>query len=453
MLAKLDQLIELVEYYVWRLKKAAYQLIRSVYRKLPPGISGTLQGARFRFVRWSKRRALLASSVKFHKSSNVADISWDEFSARILSRRAVFKGIFVQENSVDWSIKLYQRPQHICSALGRAGYLVIYKIDNWSDDDVNGFREVSENVWITNRPEVDMIDGVIRSFYSTSYQLSPELLMANGKRGLMVYEYIDHIDAHISGDSIAVNQLLKLKNFAFNGGADFIIASAKELEREAVNAIGREKVFMVPNGADTAHYRAPVHLLTEINKRYSAFTEKFSNIVGYFGAIAPWLWYDVITQLVKSRPDLGFVFIGPDYNGAARSLGKSDNLIYLGEVDYQILPAYARLFDVCFIPFAPGDIARATSPLKLFEYFALEKPVVVTSDMFECVAFEEVFSGDSAKALSEAIDQAIGVKLNPEYKLRLRQLAIDNDWTERAKAMEVIFDCLPKPAPKSRVEG
>jgi hypothetical protein len=143
--------------------------------------------------------------------------------------------------------------------------------------------------------------------------------------------------------------------------------------------------------------------------------------------------------LVEARPDLGFVFIGPDCYGGVEKLPKAENVQYLGTVDYKILPAYARQFDICFIPFAPGEIAKTTLPLKLFEYFALEKPVVVTSEMFECVAFKEVFSGDSASTLSQAIDAAVQVKNDAAFKKRLAALAEENDWEARAKAMELIF--------------
>ena len=99
-------------------------------------------------------------------------------------------------------------------------------------------------------------------------------------------------------------------------------------------------------------------------------------------------------------------------------------------------------FDVCFIPFAPTEIARTTSPLKLFEYFALEKPVVVTSEMLECIAFPEVFRGDSADALSRAIDQAISYINDPVFKAKLAQLADENDWDMRAQQLEVLFQRL-----------
>lgn len=411
--------------------KPACDLAKFIFSYFPLAIRQPDQGPMLGFVRWV--RALPALST--------TDMSWESFKAQVLSQRSKYRGVFVQEYLIDWGVPLYQRPQHIASALGRLGYLVIYKTRNWLADNVDGFREVSKNVWLTNKSEVNQIEGVVRSFYSTAIS-TPELILKNGKRGLLVYEYIDHLDPQISGHSQNMRLLQTLKAFAFTGGADYIVTSARRLEAEAVEAAGRDKVILVPNGVDTRHYRKPVPESTSLPEELVSFKNKYSNIVGYFGALGPWLWYEAISKLVESRADLGFVFIGPDYNGGADRLPKAENVLSLGTVDYKILPAYARQFDVCLIPFAPGEIARTTSPLKLFEYFALEKPVVVTSDMVECVAFPEVFSGDSPNALSHAIDDAIKVKANPALKMRLARLADENDWDQRVRSMEPLFASL-----------
>lgn len=418
-------------------RRTTYSIIRYLFWKLPAGLRQALHGPRHAFVRYV--RGLPSSQVVNESNPATADFSWSEFNEKVLSKRDDYKGVFIQELVIDWNVPLYQRPQHISAALGRLGYLVIYRTDNWAGDDVNGFREVSKNVWITNRYEVEEIQGCVRSLYSTAYANTPELLLKNGKRGRIVYEYIDHIDPEISGDQENIRRLLSLKNFAFSGGADFIVASARKLYEEAVEAVGKEKVILVPNGVDTIHYRSSLHITTLIPESLVLFKEKHKAIVGYFGALAPWLWYDVITELASQRPDLGFVFIGPDYYGGSQKLPKFENVLYLGTVDYKILPAYARQFDVCFIPFKPGEIAKTTSPLKLFEYFALEKPVVVTSDMDECTAYTEVFRGGSVDELTAAIDAALNVKDSDDFKIRLRSLADMNDWLERAKSMEVCF--------------
>ncbi|MBI3728555.1 MAG: methyltransferase domain-containing protein [Burkholderiales bacterium] len=437
--------------------RACYDLAKFTFWRLPAKMRWALHGPRHDFVRWVRTTAVSLNTpqlvtagipaVTGNTSTPVAvkmakntDLSWPEFQQQVLSRRADYKGIFVQELVIDWNVPLYQRPQHIAAAFGRLGYLVIYRTDNWAGDDVQGSREVARNVWITNRHEVNQLQNVVRSLYSTAYANTPELLLENGRRGTLVYEYIDHIDPQISGDEENVRRLLALKDFAFGGGADYVVASAKKLYEEAVAAVGADKVILAQNGVDTAHYRHPKHLSTPLPQNLQNFRARYSKVVGYFGALAPWLWYEAVADLITSRPDLGFVFIGPDYYGGADKLVKADNLLYMGTVDYQILPAYARQFDVCFIPFAPGEIARTTSPLKLFEYFALEKPVVVTRDMAECVAFDEVFSGNSVESLSTALDAAFAVKDDPEFTHRLADLADANDWDCRARAMEKAFE-------------
>lgn len=383
--------------------------------------------------------ALITRPAREPGSAASGDLTWIEFNRQVLQKRDKYRGVFVQEIVIDWNVPLYQRPQHMAIALARLGYLVIYKTVNWTGDDVEGFRQVAENVWLSNRPEVDKIEGVVRSVYSTAYADDPVNLQKRPPGSVMIYEYIDHIDPQISGDAENIKRLTKLRDWAFGGGADFIVASARQLESEACAAVGRSRVLLVQNGVDTRHYRDSRHTSYTLPETFLEFRSRYSTVVGYFGAIAPWLWYEEMEKLVLARQDLGFVFIGPDYYGGASRLPNGDNTLYLGPVDYRVLPAYARQFDVCFIPFEPGDIARTTSPLKLFEYFALERPVVVTSEMTECVAHPEVFSGRDAEELSSAIDKAISVKSDPVFSARLAQLADENDWDCRARTLETVF--------------
>ena len=413
---------------------ALYQLAKFIYWRLPLAVRQKLHGVKDKVVRQFR------SGEEIKTIGKKEDLSWEDFSRNILSNRGAYKGVFVQELVIDWNVPLYQRPQHIAAALGRLGYLVIYKTDNWAGDNVNGVREVEKNVWLTNKvQQVDSVNNVVRSFYSTAYANTPQILLQNNKRGILIYEYIDHIDPQISGDAENIRRLLALKDFACSKDVDFVVASARKLEEEMVSLVGNTKVISVPNGVDTRHYRNPIHKKMPLPDNLVQFRKKYTNIVGYFGALAPWLWYDMIDELVKSRPDLGFVFIGPDYYGGLARLPKADNVLYLGIVDYKILPAYAHTFDVCFIPFALGEIAKTTSPLKLFEYFALMKPVVVTADMQECIHFQEVFFGGDVSSISQAIDSAIAIKHNHEFCQKLSKLADENDWDRRAQALEVVF--------------
>lgn len=368
--------------------------------------------------------------IMYRRFSLWPDLTVEQFEKRILVHRAKYKGIFIQEPVLDWSFRFYQRPQHIATALAKLGYLVIYRTHGYFDV-VNGFRQIRPNLWLTNMLDYQVSKAVFSIYSGTAY-------MREKGDNIFVYEYVDHIDSAIIGNEEHVRRVLMFKEFAFQN-ADFVIATSRALEQDALQTLGRERVLYIPNGVDVSHYRDPKHKKKKLPKFYLDFRRQYKFWVGYFGAVAPWLWHDVLRELFHIRSDIGFVFIGADYNGGLNLLPRAKNLLYVGHVDYQDLPAYARLFDVCFIPFAPGEIARTTSPLKLFEYFALEKPVVVTSFMDECTVYEEVFSGDSAASLSSAIDAALAIKDNQEYKNRLSRLADKNSWDERAKEYERFF--------------
>lgn len=406
-------------------------------RGVTPGVPD-VEG--LREVRFTETHRELAQEHQALAPAIAGDLTWGEFSEWVLAKRADYRGVFIQEMVIDWNVPLYQRPQHMATAFARLGYLVIYVTPQWGGDIVDGFRQISPNIWLTSRWEVNTIPGAVRSVYSTAYAHTPEQLSERPADSVIVYEYIDHIDPQISGEGEVIESLLKLKNWAFDGGADLVVASARVLHAEAESAVGGDKVVMVPNGVDTRHYRNPAQGEVVVDPRLVEFHAKGKPVVGYFGAIAPWLWYEEIEELVATRKDLNFVFIGPDYHGGVQRLPQADNVIYLGAIDYKVLPAHAQLFDVCLIPFRPGEIARTTSPLKLFEYFALEKPVVVTSEMVECVAYPEVFRGATAEGLSQALDAALSVGTTAGSRDRLKELADENDWDRRAQTLALAVD-------------
>ena len=392
-------------------------------------------------LRTGKFLDFLARSLTTRESGLESyQLSWSEFESRFLARRDLYKGVFVQNVVVPWNISLFQRPHQMALALGRLGYLVIYKTKFPAFDHVVGVRNVAPNVYLTGDGNFDFIEGAVHSVYSTAFDHPLDWIERRNSSFRAIYEYVDHIDPKVSGSKDNVQLLNAHKRHALaEGRYDFVVASARGLESEAVEAVGHDRVLLVPNGVDTWHYRNAPHEHVSLPESLLRFRNEYARIVGYFGAIAPWLWYEEIAKLVNDRRELGFVFIGPALNDTVRKLPRAVNLLWLDAVDYEILPAYAKQFDVCFIPFEPGEIARTTSPLKLFEYFALEKPVVVTSGMIECTSFKEVFSGDGADSLSAALDDAFEVGSDPLLRARLARLADENSWDNRARALESVF--------------
>jgi teichuronic acid biosynthesis glycosyltransferase TuaH len=402
-----------------------YRLAKAFFWFLPCPVRERLNGLRHRLVRiWRTRRTLVLLQPG-------SDMAWADFRSQVLDRQDQSKQVFVFEPTVDWGVMLFQRPQHMAMALGRKGCKVIYRT---TGDGIGGVREIAPNVWLVGTPEVSELREAIWCFYSTASLCSPEQMAKRRLSGRVVYEYIDHIDSAISGSKAEVQRLLALKTAACSGHADYLVASSRVLYSE-MNAMSTgAPLACIPNGVDVAHFRDARHAETPLSERFLEFRRRYPNVVGYYGAIAPWLWFDMMAQLADQLQNVGFVYIGPDYGGCVRRLPRSNNVLYLGPVDYDVLPAYALRFDVCFIPFSPGPIAQTTSPLKLFEYFALEKPVVVTADMQECTAFSEVFSGGDVQTFIEAIENAFVAGGLSNFRQSLLHLAYANTWDIRAEA-------------------
>lgn len=352
--------------------------------------------------------------------------------------QANYKGFFIQEPIIDWSYGFYQRPQHLCRELGMLGYLTIYQSPPFGRDPDKYFLEIEKNVWITKTDITRKLPRATHSFYSgVDNLLSIRRVKKNG--GHIIYEYVDKIDTKISGSSRFYNTtqvLLNQRQYCLEH-AEHIVCTAQSLYDEVL-ALGRpaSSVHLIPNGVQFSHFENISHSTPQ---PYLDFIKSKKMIVGYFGAMAPWLWYNELNKLIAARNDVGFVFIGSDFNGASQRLINSPNIYRAGHVDYDYLPAYAQHFDVCLIPFEPGEIAQTTSPLKLFEYFALGKPVVVTSDMRECVRHKNVFPASNFEDFHRQIDIAFKASQDPIFVSETKKVARENDWKERAKQMAALI--------------
>ena len=61
------------------------------------------------------------------------------------------------------------------------------------------------------------------------------------------------------------------------------------------------------------------------------------------------------------------------------------------------------------IPFKINNITEATSPVKIFEYMALNKPIVIT-DLKECRNYKSVFLSKSYDEFLDNLDLALKKK-------------------------------------------
>lgn len=100
--------------------------------------------------------------------------------------------------------------------------------------------------------------------------------------------------------------------------------------------------------------------------------------LGYFGGIETWLLdQELISYVSTKRPDWHWVLMG--LKTSRLTIEDLPNVHYLGSKRYAELPDYAAQFDACVLPWVTdNDFVSHGSPIKVREYLATGKPVVIT---------------------------------------------------------------------------
>ncbi|MDE0131685.1 MAG: polysaccharide pyruvyl transferase family protein [bacterium] len=348
---------------------------------------------------------------------------------QVTDRIAESKGVVVFLPTIEWYIHLFQRPQQLAQAFSRLGYTVIY--DN-SKQSPPGWEEIEPRLFLYNGPQDALHQLPDPLVWAITYNWEQASRYPEGTR--TVYDWIDEIEVFDGHD---LNKLRRLHSLGL-ADAGMITASARSLLERASQP--RPDAVYLPNAVEFEHF-ADWQVSSPAHPVLQRLLAEGRPIAGYYGAIARWLDYDLLTEVAETRGDWSFLLIGPPYDRSTRHrpLFNLPNVEWISAQPYGDLPRWLQCFDVAMIPFAVNEITRSTSPLKLFEYFAGGKPVVC-SEMPEVVAFPEVRSYSDAAGMSGALDLALADSKNPEIRDTLRRRGEENSWLARARTVVESFE-------------
>lgn len=356
------------------------------------------------------------------------------------------KKIIIFPPLVDWNIPLFQRPQHIARFFGEEEYIYFFGTCNYLDS-VETVEEVSKNCYLINIAETINTEKlysllseykdreIIIHLYSTDNVRTWESVLEFKDRGFKIlYEYVDEISDEISGIKIPKSTWDKHYNILSDEDI-YVVATARKLYNEVIECRSKN-LLLATNGVDYNHFDVKKNNAV-VPREIEDVVKKEKPIIGYFGAFAKWFDYKLVKELAKERPNYEILLIGKDYDGtiASEDLDKFDNITVVGPINYKVLPQYGCWFDVATIPFLINDITESTSPIKLFEYMALDVPIVTTA-MPECFYYESVLVGKNSKNYIKKIDKALNLKSDKLYMKRLYDDAQSNTW--RAKTKDII---------------
>jgi teichuronic acid biosynthesis glycosyltransferase TuaH len=333
------------------------------------------------------------------------------------------KGAVVFLPSTGWDIVNAQRSHHLAREFARQGFVAIFDSSN-SYDDVDGFKEIVPNLYLFRGSKQLLRDIADPVLWTLPYNFDQRDSYPSKTR--TVYDWIDDFAVfNFERGVLERNHERALKE------ATVVASVAQRLHQQA--AIVRPDALYLPNGVDYEHFAKeprPVPEDAEIGDSWRGERP----IAGYYGAMAEWFDYELLDTVSGLRADWNFLLIGPPIDNSIRERGKfitrRQNIRWIGQRDYATIPGYLQSFDVAMIPFRITDITQATSPLKLYEYFAGGKPVV-TTPMMECQSFPEVQIAQSAEEFSRALDRSRVLGQDPGFREQLRKLGRENSWTAR----------------------
>ena len=330
-----------------------------------------------------------------------------------------------------WDSPLHQRPHQRAKCLAKEKGIFLYAENS---KEVNALRQEGNIIFFNKEYLFHLSPEVSKKIYLIVPNVENFFTLQACKKlrkcGInLIYDYIDDFS-----NLIIHNNKTQLKLFKNLEKFDFCLftATAKSLYNQLVTRFGKDKVILNPNGVNLNDFQASDPKILYPDMKDIIGRRKNAPIVGYYGAFAEWIDWEMLNEVHKKRAQYSFVYIGFRYDKSIEKLNPAENVFILWEKPYSELCKYVDFFNCATIPFKNGDIAKATNPIKLFEYMSMKKPVVCTKDLLECYGYDGVLIADGSENFATKLDEAIMLEKDENIKNKLYSTAQENTWTKRA---------------------
>ena len=255
-------------------------------------------------------------------------------------------------------------------------------------------------------------------------------------------------EASVERRSSVLTSLARRLEFQAYRECDVIVVIS-ELLKELIcteAGVASEKVLVVPNGVNTSVFDPSRYTARRL---FPGFT------VGFVGRLNAWQALDLLLHAVKElRAEQGFdinvAIVGDgvmknEWSGLASTLGLQNAVQFTGQVKFDEIPSYLAGFDVGY----SGQVELKTagmylSPLKLYEYLAMAKPVVAAefADARKLIRNGEtgfLFESGNKEDLKRALTDAwlSRQKLPGMGRVARQEIIAQHSWKARVEQMIV----------------
>jgi len=206
--------------------------------------------------------------------------------------------------------------------------------------------------------------------------------------------------------------------------ADLLLPVTEVLAKRVISKGGESnKIEVIHNGINIERFDNVIEK-TEAKNRLGLGDV---TVLGFTGFVRDWHGLDRVVELIANEDDCALLVVGDgpakkSLLEQAKNLGVSERVIVTGVIGRNDVADYISAFDIALQP----DVVDYASPLKLFEYLALGKPVVAPdkSNIREILSHQEtgyLFESNKQQAFVMAVkhlldDNALRDKLGVAAK-------------------------------------
>ena len=178
-------------------------------------------------------------------------------------------------------------------------------------------------------------------------------------------------------ESRIVRFIVKNFNFFNSKYLEKLIAITNFVKNHYVNkySINANKIIVLPSGSSIKE-----------NYKYNINKKKFN--IGYFGSLYKSRGLDLIVKLAVIDPKNNYHIYGSKKQAKLSISKKFEKNLYFNDyVPYKKIPKNLLNMDLLLMPYSSsitvagdvGDITKFTSPLKLFDYLCVGRPIVCSN--------------------------------------------------------------------------
>lgn len=260
-------------------------------------------------------------------------------------------------------------------------------------------------------------------------------LLAQLHPSLVVYDCMDELSAFKNPPKQLLQRetaLLNISDLVFTGGP-----SLYEAKRSR-----HANAHCFPSSVDAIHFEQAL----DRSNSHPLHQDIARPRLGFYGVIDERFDTGLIAAMADAHPQWQIVLVGPVLKIDPADLPQRQNIHYLGQQPYQVLPQFLAGWDVCLLPFALNESTRFISPTKVLEYMAASLPIVSTAitdvekpygDIVAIGHNHIEFIACCEAALAQSAEQTAAMAT------RMRDIIAATSWDATADSMRRLIDAAP----------